>query len=178
MSELVLPVGVRDHIRGHQQAPVTLVEYSDYECPFSGSAYNVVKKIQWDLGDSVRHVYRNFPLTRVHPHALHAAMAAEAAGLQGEFWEMHDMLFEHPEALDDESLVVYATALELDVNKFIDDMKLESTRQRVREDFLSGVHSGTNGTPTFFINGRRHDHWYQYESLRDAILAAAGAMRR
>lgn len=178
MSELALPVGTRDHIRGNQAAPVTLVEYGDFECPFCKQAFYVVKRIQEEAGDRMRFIFRSFPLTRVHDHALHTALAAEAAGFQGAFWDMHDILFEHQEALDDESLVVYATSLELDVPKFIDDLKSEAAERQVQEDFKSGIRSGVNGTPTFFINGRRHDHWYQYEALHDAVMAAAGAARR
>lgn len=178
MSELALPVGTRDHIQGNPAAPVTLVEYGDYECSYCGQAYYAVKKIQQDIGDRLRFVFRNFPLTQIHTHALHTAIAAEAAGLQGAFWRMHDILFEHQDALDDESLVVYATSLELDVEKFIDDLQSEATKRLVQDDFSSGIRSGVNGTPTFFINGHRHDHWYQYDALRDAVMTAAGAVRR
>ena len=157
-ARLTLPVSQRDHQQGPATAPVTLVEYGDYECPYCGEAYPIVKEIQRRLG--VRFVFRNFPLTQSHPHAEHAAEAAEAAAAQEKFWEMHDYLFEHQQALDVAHLVQYAVALNLDKETF------------VREDFLSGVRSGVNGTPTFFINGVRHDDSYELETLLAAIEAA------
>jgi protein-disulfide isomerase len=149
------------------------VEYGDYECPYCGAAYFIVKQLQQEEGGKLRLVFRNFPLAQIHPHAYQAALAAEAAGFQGEFWRMHDLLFEHQEALDDESLIVYATALQLDVERFIADMESDAPARRVQQDFMSGIRSGVNGTPTFFINGRRHDHWYAYDDLREAIDEAA-----
>lgn len=177
MSPLVIPVGPRDHIRGNHRAPVTLVEYGDFECPYCGRAYGIVKKIESQMGDKLIVVFRHFPLAEIHPHALQAALAAEAAGFQNAFWPMHDVLFEHQDALDYDSLMTYATALELDVERFADDMDSQPAERRVREDFISGVRSGVNGTPTFFINGRRHDYWYDFASLRGAIEAAAGVTR-
>jgi protein-disulfide isomerase len=177
MSRLVLDVGPRDHIQGNKLAPVTLVEYGDYECPYCGQAYYLVKRLQADLGGMFRLVFRNFPLTQIHPHALDAALAAEAAGLQDQFWEMHDMLFEHQDALDMDHIAAYASVLELDIEKFMDDMEADATMRRVREDFTSGVRSGVNGTPTFFVNGRRHDYWYEYRQLRGAIEQAASTVR-
>src|SRR5258706_4325395 len=113
-ASLTLPVGQRDHQQGPETAPVTLVEYGDYECPFCGKAYPIVKEIERRLGDRLRFVFRNFPLTQSHPHAEHAAEAAEAAAVQGKFWEMHDTLFEHQSALDDAHLVHYAVAPNVD----------------------------------------------------------------
>ncbi len=169
MSRLTVPVGNRDHIQGKQDAPITLLEYGDYECPYCGQAYAVVKRIQKELGDNLRFVFRNFPLAQVHPHALRAALAAEAAGRQGVFWEMHDLLFEHQDALDDEQLPRYAATLEVDMRRFVADMWSDEVEQRVHEDFMSGVRSGVNGTPTFFINGKRHDGSFDYGSLLAAI---------
>jgi len=166
------PVGERDHRRGPVTAQVTLVEYGDYECPYCGRAYPIVKEIQRRLGDRLRFVFRNFPLTQSHPHAEHAAEAAEAAAGQGKFWEMHDYLFEHQGALDDAHLVQYAVALNLDQERFKREMAEHVYSSRVREDFLSGVRSGVNGTPTFFINGVRHDDAYELETLLAAIEAA------
>lgn len=178
MSELVLPVGPRDHIRGPQFAPVTIVEYGDYECADCGRACGVLRPLQDELDGRLQLVFRNFPLAQIHPHALMAALAAEAAGRQGAFWDMHDMLFGHQDALDDEDLVRYATALELDIEQFVADVEAAATAQRVRDDFLSGAHSGVNGTPTCFINGRRYDEAYEYPALLEAAEAAAVAVRR
>ena len=128
--------------------------------------------LQERLGDRLRFVFRNFPLTTVHPHAEHAAEAAEAAGAQGKFWEMHDYLFEHQRALMDRKLTEYAAAVGLDVERFDRDMADQVHTDRVRADFMSGVRSGVNGTPTFFINGYRHNGPYDFESLLAAIEAA------
>jgi protein-disulfide isomerase len=166
------PVGANDHVQGPAKAPVTLLEYGDYECPYCGEAYPVVKALQERLGDQVRFVFRNFPLAEAHPHAEHAAEAAEAAGAQGKFWEMHDLLYENQDALEDEDLVRYARALHLDVPRFVKEMKESVHIERVREDFRSGVRSGVNGTPTFFINGARHDGPFDLASLLAAIEEA------
>jgi protein-disulfide isomerase len=171
-ASLTLPVGMRDHRRGPETAPVTLVEYGDYECPSCGQAYPIIKEIQRRLGDRLCFVFRNFPLSQSHPHAQHAAEAAEAAAGQGKFWEMHDTLFEQQRALDDAHLVHYAVALHLDQETFVREMTEHAHTNRVREDFLSGVRSGVNGTPTFFINGVRHDASYELETLLAAIEAA------
>jgi protein-disulfide isomerase len=171
-ASLTMPVGQRDHRRGPENAAVTLVEYGDYECPHCGRAYPIVKEIERRLGDQLRFVFRNFPLTQSHPHAEHAAEAAEAAAGQGKFWEMHDSLFEHQQALDDANLVHYAVALHLDQETFVREMTEHVHANRVHEDFLSGVRSGVNGTPTFFINGVRHDDSYDLETLLAAIEAA------
>jgi len=166
---LTVPVSQRDHQQGPATAPVTLVEYGDYECPYCGEAYPIVKEIQRRLSDRLRFVFRNFPLTQSHPHAQHAAEAAEAAAAQGKFWEMHDSLFEHQQALDDAHLVHYAATLQLDQEKFEREMTEHIYAPRVREDFLSGVRSGVNGTPTFYINEVRHDDSYALEMLLAAI---------
>jgi protein-disulfide isomerase len=171
-ARLTLPVSQRDHQQGPETAPVTLVEYGDYECPYCGEAYPIVKEIQRRLGNRLRFVFRNFPLTQSHPHAEHAAEAAEAAAAQKKFWEMHDYLYEHQQALDDAHLVQYAVALNLDQETFVREMTEHVHTNRVREDFLSGVRSGVNGTPTFFINGVRHDDSYELETLLAAIEAA------
>ncbi len=122
-AKLKPPVGASDHVQGPAKAPVTLLEYGDYECPYCGEAYAVVKALQKRLGDQVRFVFRNFPLAEAHPHAEHAAEAAEAAGAQGKFWEMHDMLYENQDALEDDDLVRYARALHLDVPRFVKEME-------------------------------------------------------
>jgi protein-disulfide isomerase len=171
-AKLKPPVGANDHVQGSAKAPVTLVEYGDYECPYCGEAYSVVKALQERLGDQMRFVFRNFPLAQAHPHAEHAAEAAEAAAAQGKFWEMHDMLYENQDALEDEDLVRYARALHLDVPRFVKEMEAGTYTERVREDFRSGVRSGVNGTPSFFINGARHDGGYDLASLLAAIEEA------
>jgi protein-disulfide isomerase len=173
VARLVLPVGDRDHIEGPSDAQATLVEYGDYECPFCGQAYPIIKAVQRHLGRRLRFVFRNFPLTEMHPHALKAAMAAEAAGAQGQFWPMHDLLYEHQDALDERSLARYAESLHLDVERFRSELRAETHAPRVHEDFMSGVRSGVNGTPTMFVNGIRHDGPWDAESLTAALTATA-----
>lgn len=177
MSRLLTPVTERDHIRGPRNAPVTLVEYGDYECPHCGMAHPTVLALGRQLGDQLSVVYRHFPLTAVHPHAQHAAEAAEAAGEQGRFWEMHDLLFENQAALGDRDLVEYAGAIGLDMQRFVREMTEHVHAPRIREDFLSGVRSGVNGTPTFFINEIRHDGPHDFASLAAAIAEASRESR-
>jgi len=173
-AELVLPVSdERDHIQGPAAAPVTLLEYGDYECPYCGAAYPIVKQVQAQLGDQLRFVFRNFPITTSHPHAEQAAEAAEAAAAQDRFWEMHDHLYEHQRRLGEADLRGYASELGLDVDRFSDDLAQHVHAARVREDFMSGVRSGVNGTPTFYINGVRHDDSYELETLLAALEDAA-----
>ena len=172
-AHLSMPVSERDHGEGTPAAPVTLVEYGDYECPYCGQAYPIVKAIQQRLGNRLRFVFRNFPLAQVHPHAEHAAEVAEAAAAQGKFSEMHDYLFEHQQALDDKHLDSYARAVGLNVPAFEAAMAAHTYQPRVREDFLSGVRSGVNGTPTFFINGVRFDGSWDEETLGAAVEASA-----
>ena len=178
LARLTLPVGARDHAEGPADAPVTLVEYGDYECPHCGRAYPVVKEVQKRLGSKLRFVFRNFPLSESHPHAQHAAEAAEAAGAHGYFWEMHDALFEHQRALDDRHLVEYAASVGVDPTAFEQELRAHTHKARVREDFSSGVRSGVNGTPTFFINGVRFDDSWDPDTLTAALEAAARPRRR
>ena len=166
------PVGPEDHSAGPDGAPITLVEYGDFQCPHCGRAYPIVKEIQKRLGKRLRFVFRNFPLTQIHPNAEHAAEAAEAAAAQDKFWPMHDRIFERQFALDDEYLVEYAAELGLDATRIADELAKGTYRDRVRDDFMSGVRSGVNGTPTFFINGARHDGRWDYDALQ-AVLGAA-----
>ena len=149
-----------------------LAEYADFECPFCGQAYPIVEELLAQYPEQVRHVFRHFPLAQAHPHAQAAAEAAEAAGAQGKFWEMHDTLFENQDALDGESLLAYARELDLDLGRFQRELVMRVHAPRVREDFLSGVRSGVNGTPTFFINGRRHDGAWDVQSLAAAVELA------
>lgn len=166
-----LDVGPSDHIQGSKDAPVTLMEYGDYQCPYCGMAHPVVKKLQRRMGEKMCFVFRHFPLTEVHPFAEGAAEAAEAAGEQGKFWEMHDTLYENQNALAPENLVGYAKLLRLDVPRFTTELTTHAYAKRIREDFLSGVRSGVNGTPTFFINGVRHDEANDFDTLLAAIQA-------
>ena len=173
--KLTLPVGERDHAQGPADAPVTLVEYGDYECPHCGRAYPIVKAVQKVLGPRLRFVYRNFPLSEAHPNAENAAEAAEAAGAQGKFWEMHDALFEHQRALQPRHLAAYAAGLGLDAERLAEELDSHVYAARVREDFRSGVRSGVNGTPTFFLNGARFDGPWDERGLLSAIEGAMGA---
>jgi protein-disulfide isomerase len=165
-NSLTLPVAKRDHIQGPIDARIMLLEYGDYECPYCGQTYPIIKAIQKRLGERLCFAFRNFPLVNSHPHAQHAAEAAEAAGAQGKFWEMHDMLYENQEALDDEDIIQYATTLGLDANRVINEIIAGIHAARVREDFRSGARGGVNGTPTLFINGVRH------EGTPDSLLTA------
>lgn len=169
MTSLTVPVNEYDHIRGKPNAPLTLLEYGDYECPYCGAAHPIVQQVLLRMGDRLRFVFRHFPLAQIHPHAEHAAEAAESAGAQGKFWEMHDTLFENQRFLDDRHLVEYAVQLGVDIPRFERDMATHAYAERVGQDFMSGVRSGVNGTPTFFINGRRHDGPHDLVSLLTAL---------
>ncbi len=169
-AQLALPVSDRrDHIRGNPTGRATLVEYGDFECPYCGRAHPIVKELMRRMGEDIRFVFRHFPMTQIHPQAELAAEAAEAAAAQGKFWEMHDALYENQPALEPQSLMGYASDLDLNLPQFQLELAEHRHRPRVREDFSSGVRSGVNGTPTFFINGRRHDGPWDLESLRAAI---------
>jgi protein-disulfide isomerase len=175
---LTVPVSdERDHVQGPPDAPATLVEYGDYECPYCGAAYPIIKKVQAAMGDRLRFVFRNFPISTSHPHAEEAAEAAEAADSQGRFWQMHDLLYENQRHLRDEDLRAYAEQLGLDVELFDKELAEHVHAERVHEDFMSGVRSGVNGTPTFFINGVRFDHSYEFDSLLAALERAAATSR-
>lgn len=169
LTRLSVPVSTRDHVQGSPDAAVTLVEYGDYECPHCGRAHSIVKQLQKLVGGHLRFVFRHFPLAQIHPHAGRAAEAAEAAGAQGRFWQMHDLLYEHQQTLDDRHLLLFAEAIDLDTERFAREVAEGIYRERVREDFMGGVRSGVNGTPTFFINGVRHDGPWEIDSLLYAI---------
>ena len=174
---LTPPVGPEDHVQGLGTRPVTLVEYGDFECPHCGRAHPVVQQLQRELGDTLRFVFRHFPLREAHPHAEHAAEAAESAAARGgeeAFWEMHDLMFENQEALNDESLLAYAEAAGVDRTAVAADLAAGAAAARVHRDFRSGVRSGVNGTPTFFVNGRRYDgNWMDAESFAADLQALA-----
>jgi len=169
-TKLGLPIEGRDHIQGNIHAPITLLEYGDYECPYCGEAYPIVKEIQTRLGEKLCFAFRNFPLANSHPHAVRAAEAAEAAAAQGRFWEMHDLLYENQEDLEDEALAKYAAALGVDAERLIREVVSGEHQARVQEDFRSGTRAGVNGTPTFFINGERYDGSRELETFLEALL--------
>jgi formate-nitrite transporter family protein len=171
-SRLAMPVTERDHARGPADAPVTLLEYGDFECPHCRAAFFVVEEVLNELGSDVRFVYRHFPLANIHPRAEMAAEAAEAAAAQGQFWDMHRQLFLHQDQLEDDDLLEHAEAIGLDLDRFARELDLGTYEPRMREDFLSGVRSGVNGTPTFYINGVRHDGPPDAASLIRAIEEA------
>ncbi len=145
-----------DHIQGQLDAPIVLLEYGDFECPFCGEAHVVVKNLQSAFGERLCFVYRHFPLIELHPHAEMAAEAAEAAAVQGRFWEMHDMLFENQDALEKRDLVAYALEIGLDDERFLEDLDSGVVQSRVQRDIVSGLSFEVSGTPTFFINGVRY----------------------
>lgn len=173
MAELVVPVGDHDHILGPGEAPITLVEYGDFECPHCGAAHPIVKRLLRAEGRRMRLVFRHFPLMSAHPHAEMAAMAAEGAAEQGAFWPFHDTLFEHQDALEEEDLLAYGAALGLNVRRIAAALEDERLRAKVREHFMSGARSGVNGTPTFFINNVRFDG--SYLELPEYLRALRGA---
>jgi protein-disulfide isomerase len=168
-TALTPPVSARDHAQGPAGAPITLVEFGDYQCPYCGDAYPVVKRLQKALGKKLRFVFRNFPLTQAHPYALVAAEAAEAAALQGKFWEMHDLIYENQSQLKPEMLPIWAAQTGLDVEKFGKDFRKGDGSIRIKEDRVSGITSGVNGTPCFFINGARYDDVPDFETLLAAL---------
>ena len=166
----------RDHVRGKAEAAVTLVEYGDFECPYCGQAEPIIRELLTRCGDDLRYVFRHLPLSDVHPHAQMAAEAAEAAGAQGAFWQMHDLLFAHQDALTLPDLRRYAESLDLDVERFSEDLRQRRYASRVSADVASADASGVSGTPTFFVNGRRHHGVYDVAALTAAVRSARAAM--
>jgi protein-disulfide isomerase len=175
VSGLTPSVSGEDHVAGPEDAPVTLVEYGDYECPHCGRAHPIVQQVRKAMGAELRFAFRHFPLREIHPHAERAAEAAEAADAQGKFWPMHDLLFTHQDALEDSDLLAYASTLGLDVDQFKAELESGVHAARVRRDFRSGVRSGVNGTPTFFINGARFEAPWDLPTLLAAVRIAAEA---
>jgi protein-disulfide isomerase len=175
MSTLKVPVGDKDHIQGDESAPCTLVEYGDYECPHCAAAHPMVQQLKRHFGERLRFVFRNFPLTQIHPDAQSAAETAEFAGNEGKFWEMHDLLFENQENLGDDLYEELAMQLGLDAAKLRQSLDDGTYANHVRADFTSGVRSGVNGTPTFFINGQRHNGPAAFEALVEKIEASIKA---
>ncbi|HVH47069.1 MAG TPA: DsbA family protein [Labilithrix sp.] len=169
MSRLREPPGPSDHVIGAPDAPAQLVEYGDYECPFCARAHFEVAEVLRRLGSATRYTFRHFPLTQVHPHALLAAQAAEAAGMQGRYWPMHSMLFENQNALTPEALAIYADRLELDTHRFSRELRTGVHLAKVQNDFRCGVRSGAHATPTFFLNGLQLIHGWDTDRLGTAI---------
>ena len=168
-ATLAIPVGPKDHARGSADAPLTLVEYGDYQCPYCAEANPIVELLLEKFGDAVLFVFRNFPFVDVHEHAEAAAEIAEAAGLQGKFWEMHDVLFENQKDLRESALLHYAQNLGLDTSQIQNDLATGQPRGRVEADFEGAIRSGANGTPTFFVNGTRYDGSWQLEMFETYI---------
>ena len=173
--ELAVPVSAADHTLGASHAPVTIVEYGDFECPNCKQAAPAVKHLLTRFAGRLRVVYRHFPLEEVHPHALHAALAAESAAGQGKFWQMHDLLFENQSHLKPNQLRGYAERLELDMVRFDSDMRAEPYLQRVREHIEGGSLSGVRATPAFYINGKIHDVSFGLQHLAEGIERALKA---
>jgi protein-disulfide isomerase len=177
MARLRTPVSPDDHVLGPADAPVTLVEYGDYQCPYCGQAHPILEALQERLGDRMRLVFRNFPLAELHPNATHAAEAAESVAEQAgndAFWAMHDALYEHQHALDDGHLVRYAEAAGAAGRQVMSDIASLAHEERIRADFMSGVRSGVNGSPTFYINGERFEgDWTDVEAFAAALEDAA-----
>ncbi len=172
MSKLTIPVSSADHIQGDIDAPLTLLEYGDYECPYCGMAYNIVKHIQKHFGKRLRFVFRNFPLVESHPHAGIAAITAEFAATKNKFWEMHDVLYENQENLAIQDLLNYAKSLDLPSDELQLAIEKDMFNEKIKNDFMGGVRSGVNGTPTFFINGIRYNASFEYENLLEALTEA------
>jgi protein-disulfide isomerase len=169
MGTLRVPVTQHDHVKGPFDAPATLVEYGDYECPYCGVAHPIVNQVLQHFGPKLRFVFRHFPLTEVHPNAEAAAESAEFAGAHGRFWQMHDSLYDHQDSLSPPFLLALARALGLSDLELRDDLLSEKYAPRVKSDFLSGVRAGVNGTPAFFINGHLHLGGFAREDLVAAI---------
>jgi protein-disulfide isomerase len=173
LSKLSIAVSSKDHIQGQADAKITLVEYGDYECPSCGQAYPIVKRVQKHFAKRLAFVFRNFPLSQMHPYAEAAAETAEFAASHNKFWEMHDLLYENQDRLDEELLSTLTEELGLDPSELQKALKSKAFQAHMKADFSAGVLSGVNGTPTFFINGQRHDASYDYDSLVDAIEGAS-----
>jgi protein-disulfide isomerase len=157
MSTLKPAVNNDDHMEGSLSAPVEIVEFGDYQCPYCGQAYPIIKDIQVLYEGQIKFIFRNFPLTEIHQHAFLAAQSAEAAALQGKFWEMHDAIYENQARLSEDLFLELATELGLDLEKFKKDVASAEVKEKVEGDFESGVRSGVNGTPSFYVNGQKFD---------------------
>lgn len=168
---LKVPVQHSDHSVGPLSAPISLVKYGDYQCSSCVQAYRVVQFLLKAFRDELRFTYRNFPLTQIHPFALNAAKAAEAAGEQNKFWLMHDLLYENQHDLRDDNLVSCAAALDLDLEKFMEDINDPAVEEKIGQEIYGGARSGVNGTPTFYINGFRYDGSFDYNTMMKTLKA-------
>jgi protein-disulfide isomerase len=168
-TQLKPPVNDNDHIEGNPKAPIELVEYGDYECPHCGRAYPIIKDIQKRMGEKLKFVFRNFPLTEIHPDAFSAALAAEAAERQKKFWEMHDIIFEHQRHLSTENILAYAKRIGLNMAEFSKDIQQDILANKVENDIESGIRSGVNGTPSFFVNGAKYNGNWEDEEFVDFL---------
>lgn len=174
---LTPPVSPVDHLWGNNNALVELVEYGDFQCPYCGRAYPIVKRLKEAMKDSVKFIFRNFPISKIHPQAKTAAVAAEAAALQNKFWEMHDLIFENQKRLTQSALIEYAKIAGLDIGRFKEDSKQEGLLKKVEGDFMSGLRSGVNATPTFFINGIRYEESWEDNTLGEYLQNLAMSAR-
>ncbi len=156
-TKLRVPIGRTDHLQGPKAAPLVIVEYGDFECAACGWAFFELKNLKKKMNRNLQLVFRHFPITSVHYDAINAAKAAEAAGLQGKFWKMHDILFENQDSLDEESLLSFAANLDLDLFKFVEDMSSQLVERKILTDLFGGAKNGIDRTPTFFINGFRYE---------------------
>lgn len=156
-TQLKTAVNEKDHQYGEASAPIEIVEYGDFQCPNCGDAFYVIKKIEEVFGNQVRFIFRNFPLSESHQYAKVAALAAEAAGVQGKYWEMHDAIFENQDQLNEDLLYELAQKISLDVAQFEKDVQSSALNEKVETDFESGMRSGVSGTPSFFVNGQKFD---------------------
>jgi protein-disulfide isomerase len=176
-QHLAVPVRQHDHRRGPEDAPITLLEYGDFECPYCARAHIIINDLLKSAGREVRFIFRHFPLTQVHPHALLAAQAAEASGVQGRFWDMHDALYENQDALDLDDIIGYAAQLGLDLESFNAALENESIPEHIKSDFRGGVRSGVGGTPSFFINGLKYEGPWDGGALKEALFSKRASLR-
>lgn len=174
MSTLRKEITAKDHHQGNLDAPIQLVEYGDYECPYCAEALPTIQALQENFGENLLVVFRNFPLEEMHPDANNAALAAEAAARQNKFWEMHDLLYENQDRLDAESLFGFAEELGLDMEKFQQDLQDSALQQHIEDDLESGMRSGVNGTPSFFINGTKYNGEWDYTTLESVFYSLIG----
>jgi protein-disulfide isomerase len=172
MASLKPPVSVSDHVKGNPNAPGQLVEYGDFQCPHCGAAHPITKEIEKHFGDRLSFVFRHFPLSESHPMAFAAAIASEGAANQGKFWEMHDLIYENQRNLSHATLLSMAIDLKIDKGTFKKDIQNQELAKKVETDFESGIVSGVNGTPTFYINGSQHYGTFEYHVLENAINEA------
>ena len=177
-ARLRVPITREDHAEGPEGAPLALLEYGDFQCPYCRKAFGVVRRLRQALGGDLRFVFRHFPISALHPRAMDASRAAEAAARQGKFWEMHALLFENQDALEPEDLSRFAASLGLDLRRFAADMAAPDVERKILADFQGGVRTGVNGTPTFFVNDARYDGDWSYEAFLESLAQIAGVHPR